>query len=119
MPNPTHPPRLLAALLSLRAFKPLRYREYRLLWLGQIFGSMGIWTDEVTRGWLIYELTDSVLQLGLAGGVQAIPYLLFSPLAGSAADRYPRKTQLLMAQEATVLIYGATAMLVFTGLIRT
>lgn len=119
MPNPTRPPRLLAALLALRAFKPLRYREYRLLWLGQIFGSMGMWMDEVTRGWLIYELTDSALQLGLARGVQAIPYLLFSPLAGSAADRYPRRTQLLIAQGATVLIYGATAMLVFTGLIRT
>ncbi len=119
MPNPTRPPRLLAALLGLRAFKPLRYREYRLLWFGQVFGSIGMWMDEVTRGWLIYELTDSALQLGLARGVQAIPYLLFSPLAGSAADRYSRKTQVLMAQGATVFIYGATALLVFTGLIRT
>src|SRR3989304_5992518 len=119
MQHPSHPPRLLAALLGLRAFKPLRYREYRLLWSGQIFGSMGMWMDEVTRGWLIYELTDSALQLGLARGVQAIPYLLFSPLAGSAADRYSRKTQLLMDQGATVLIYGAPALLVFAGLIRT
>jgi MFS family permease len=119
MPNPTRPPRLLAALLGLRAFKPLRYREYRLLWFGQIFGSMGMWMDEVTRGWLIYELTDSALQLGLARGVQVIPYLLLSPLAGSTADRYSRKTQLLLAQGATVFIYGATALLVFTGLIRT
>jgi len=119
MQHPTEPPRLLAALLGLRAFKPLRYREYRLIWLGQIFGSMGMWMDEVARGWLIYTLTDSALQLGLARGVQAIPYLLFSPLAGSTADRYSRKTQLLMAQGATVVIYAATALLVFTGLIRT
>ncbi len=42
-----------------------------------------------------------------------------SPFAGSAADRYSRKTQLLLAQGATVFIYGATALLVFTGLIRT
>src|SRR3972149_5005050 len=119
MQHPSHPPRLLAALLGLRAFKPLRYREYRLLWSGQIFGSMGMWMEEVTRGWLISELTAWALQRGRARGVQAIPYLLFSPLAGSAADRYSRKTQLLMAQGATVLICGATALLVFAGLVRT
>ena len=47
--------------------------------------------DQVSRGWLIYELTDSTVQLGLVRGVQAIPILLLSPIAGSAADRYSRK----------------------------
>ena len=44
--------------------------------------------DEVTRGWLVYELTDSVMQLGLVRGVQAIPFLLLSPVAGSYVDRH-------------------------------
>ena len=44
------------ALLRVRAFSMLRYREYRLLWFGQAFGTMGTLMDEVTRGWLIYEL---------------------------------------------------------------
>jgi hypothetical protein len=48
---------------------------------------MGTWMDQVTRGWLIYELTDSALQLGLVRGIQAVPFLLLSPVAGSAADR--------------------------------
>src|SRR6185295_7521153 len=72
----------------------------------------------VTRGWLIYELTDSVLQLGLVRGVQAIPFFLFAPLAGSVADRYSRKMQLVLAQGAGVLVYAATAALVFTHLIQ-
>ena len=59
---------------------------------------MGQWMDEVSRGWLIYELTSSATQLGLVRGVQAIPILLLSPLAGSAADRYPRKTLVLWSQ---------------------
>lgn len=101
------------------AFKALRYREFRLIWYGQFFASSGMWMDEVTRGWLIYELTDSVVQLGLVRAVQAVPFLFFSALAGSAADRYSRKTQLLVAQAVTVLIYLATALLIFTGQIRT
>ena len=112
------PSRFLAVLRRLPAFKALHYREYRLIWYGQFFASNGTWMDEVTRGWLIYELTDSVVQLGLVRAVQAVPFLLFSTLAGSAADRYSRKTQLLVAQVAVGLIYAATALLIFTGQIR-
>jgi MFS family permease len=109
--------RLLDALLKVRAFSTLRYREYRLLWGGQVFGTMGTWMDEVTRGWLIYELTDSVVQLGLVRGIQVIPFVLFSPLAGSAADRYSRKTQLVAAQLTAVTAYAAMALLVLSRLV--
>ena len=109
---------LLAGMLRLRAFEALRYREYRLLMYGQFSGNMGMWMDEVTRGWLIYELTNSAVQLGMVRGIQLIPFLLLSPLAGSAADRYSRKTQLLIAQSLNVLVYAATALLIFTGVIR-
>ncbi len=74
--------------------------------------------DQVTRGWLIYELTDSALQLGLVRGIQAIPFLLLSPIAGSTADRYSRKFQVVGAQFASGLLFGITATLIFTGLIR-
>lgn len=74
--------------------------------------------DEVARGWLIYELTNSAVQLGLVRGVQAIPFLLLSPVAGSAADRYSRKTQVVVAQVMNGLVYAATALLIFAGQIR-
>jgi len=62
---------------------------------------MATWMDQVARGWLIYELTDSAFQLGLVRGIQAIPILLLSPLAGSTADRNYRKMQVLVAQLST------------------
>ncbi len=94
----------IAWLVRLRAFEALRHRDYRLLWYGQIFASMGTWMDQVTRGWLIYELTNSALQLGLVRGIQAIPFLLLSPIAGSTADRYSRKFQVVAAQFANGFI---------------
>jgi MFS family permease len=108
----------LAGVTRLRAFEALRYRGFRLLTWGQVFATMGNWMDEVTRGWLIYELTDSAVQLGLVRGVQAIPLLLLAPVAGSVADRYSRRTQLMIAQAANGLIYAVTALLVFTRLIQ-
>src|SRR5262245_45718233 len=66
---------------------------------------MATWMDQVARGWLIYELTDSAFQLGLVRGIQAIPILLLSPLAGSTADCYSRKMQVLVAQLVDGLLY--------------
>ena len=109
----------LAWVVRLRAFESLRYREYRLLWYGQVFASLGTWMDQVTRGWLVYELTDSALQLGLVRGIQAIPFLLLSPIAGSTADRYSRKFQVVGAQLANGLLFGVLAVLIFSGLIQT
>src|ERR1051325_2634696 len=108
----------IAWLVRLRAFDALRYREYRLLWYGQVFASMGTWMDQVTRGWLIYELTNSALQLGMVRGIQAIPFLLLSPIAGSTADRYSRKFQVVGAQFANGFLYAITAVLIFTALIE-
>jgi MFS family permease len=105
-------------LVRLRAFEALRHREYRLLWYGQVFASMGTWMDQVTRGWLIYELTNSALQLGMVRGIQAIPFLILSPIAGSTADRYSRKFQVVAAQFANGFLYAVTAILIFTGLIQ-
>ncbi len=79
---------------------------------------MATWMDQVARGWLIYELTDSAFQLGLVRGVQAIPILLLSPLAGSTADRYSRKMQVLVAQLVDGLLYGVIALLILTSQIQ-
>jgi len=105
----------LSALLGLRMFEVIGFREFRLLWLGQAFTGMGTWMDQVARGWLIYELTNSKVQLGLVRGVQALPILLLSPIAGSAADRLDRKTQILVAQALDGLMYLAVALLIVTG----
>ena len=108
----------IKAFLRLPTFEGLRFREYRLLWTGFVCLAMGLWMDQVARGWLIYELTNSTVQLGLVRGIQAIPILLLSPIAGSMADRYGRKIQMMIALSLDGLMYAALAILVLTGLIQ-
>ena len=74
--------------------------------------------DQVSRGWLIYELTDSALQLGLVRGIQALPILLLSPVAGSTADRFSRKRQILISQIVDGLMYTALTLLIFNQAIK-
>jgi MFS family permease len=109
---------IFQTLFRLRMFDALRHREYRLIWYSQIFASMATWMDQVARGWLLYELTNSTLQLGLVRGVQAIPLLLLTPVAGSTADRYSRKVQVLVAQVVDGILYAALAVLIFGGKIE-
>src|SRR5690242_11469123 len=103
-----------SAIRGHRAFKALHYREFRLICGSQVFGNIGTWMDELSRGWLMYQLTNSVVQLGLVRGIQFIPTLLISPLAGTAADRYSRKTLLLVAQTIQGLSFAVLAALIFT-----
>ena len=74
--------------------------------------------DQVTRGWLIYELTNSTVQLGMIRGVQAIPILFLSPIAGSVADRYSRKKQILITQIADGVMLAVLALLILYGAVE-
>jgi MFS family permease len=105
-------------VFRLRTFDALHYPDFRLLWFGQACLSLGTWMDQVARGWLLYQLTSSPLQLGLVKGFQAIPLLLLSPIAGTAADRYDRKLQMVIAQTVDGSLYAIIGVLIATGLIQ-
>src|SRR5689334_8289778 len=106
--------RFFSTIRGHRAFKALHYREFRLICTGQLFSNIGMWMDELSRGWLIYQLTNSVVQLGLVRGIQFIPTLLVSPLAGTAADRYSRKTLMLVSLTMQGMSFAALALLILT-----
>jgi MFS family permease len=109
---------LLDTVQRLPTFDALHTGVYRLLFIGQGCTSMGMWMDQVARGWLLYQLTGSPLELGLLQGLQALPVMLLSPVAGAAADRYDRKLQMLVAASLNALMYTAVALLIVTGHIQ-
>jgi MFS family permease len=74
--------------------------------------------DQVARGWLMYELTNSAVQLGAVTAIRAIPLLIFSPVAGTLADRHGRKTQLVVAETVNAVLYAMLAILVITRLVE-
>ena len=99
-------------------FDSLALRDYRLLWMGQLSTSLGQWMDQTSRSWLIYQLTDSPLQLGLVSAIRGAPLLFFGVIAGVVADRYGRKAQLIIAQVVNAILNAVLATLVLTGRIE-
>ncbi len=61
----------------------------------------------VAIGWQIYDLTGRAFDLGMVGLIQFLPTALLVFVAGSAADRYPRKrvVQLCQLAEALTALY--------------
>lgn len=102
----------------LRTFSSLRYRDYRYLWSGTLLMSAGQWIQQVTLGWMLYELTGSSILLGVLNGVRTLPFLVASPLAGVAADRMDRRALLLKSQYVLVTTALAMGLLVASGLLQ-
>ena len=74
--------------------------------------------DQVARGWLIYSITNSPLQLGLAAAARGLPLIFFSLVAGAFADRSGRKAQLIIAQVTNAALAATLATLVLVGRIE-
>ena len=74
----------------LRVFSALRYREYRLFWLGAVFSNLGIWALMAGRLWLMHDLTGSPLMLGIMTISNTGPVLLLAMWGGVVADRVNR-----------------------------
>jgi MFS family permease len=91
-----------------QTFASLRHLDYRYLWFGTLMMSAGQWVQQVTLGWLLYDLTGNSMLLGALNGLRALPFLVTGPLAGVAADRMDRRRLLLRTQ--WVLIITAVLM---------
>jgi MFS family permease len=99
-------------------FRALKHRNFQLFFGGQIISLVGTWMQTVAEAWLIYRLTGSSVLLGVLGFVGQIPIFLLSPLAGLAADRWPRRRVVIATQASSMLLAFTLAALTLTGRIR-
>jgi MFS family permease len=102
----------------LRTFSSLRHADFRYLWVGTLFMSGGQWVQQVTLGWLLYDLTGSAVLLGLLNGLRALPFLIASPIAGVAADRMDRKKLILITQYVLFTTTMGMGVLVGVGFLQ-
>ncbi|MFZ2488610.1 MAG: MFS transporter [Anaerolineae bacterium] len=101
-----------------RTFTALHYPNYRLWFIGQLVSLAGTWMQSTAQGYLIYELTRSASFLGYVGFVGGIPSWVFTLYGGLIADRFARRTIILLAQSAMMLWAFILAWLVFAHLVQ-
>ena len=88
--------------------RPLRdYRDFRLLFFGQMISFLGSMVSYVAIPYQVYELTKNNALVGLLGIVQLVPVIVFGILGGTYADRLNRRKLLLISESIMcVLILG-------------
>lgn len=67
-----------------------------LLWGGQVISTLGSSALSVVYPLLILAITDSVAAAGIASGLRALPYLIFSLPVGALIDRWDRKRVMIL-----------------------
>jgi len=95
-------------------FRSLKYRNYRLFFSGQSISLIGTWMQRIAMPWLVYNMTGSVLLLGIVGFAGQIPAFLLSPVAGVFTDRWNRYhlmvvSQILLMIQAVILAWLSLA----------
>ncbi|HEX9370735.1 MAG TPA: MFS transporter, partial [Roseiflexaceae bacterium] len=94
----------------------LRYRDFRLPWLGQLVSTAGSQMRIVAVNVQIYELAkagaaiDPALALGLIGLARAVPLVLTALLSGLVADRADRRLLLLLTSLGALISSAVLAL---------
>jgi MFS family permease len=93
----------------------LRFRNFRLFWLGQIVSNLGTAIQVVAEGWLVYDLTESTFWLGMVGFLALLPVIPISLFGGVLIDRFPRRKVILVTQVGLMLQAAVFGLLAMTG----
>jgi DHA3 family macrolide efflux protein-like MFS transporter len=84
-------------------FAIFRNRSFVYLWTGQLISTIGDALTSLAAGIIVFQVTHSILNVGIMLMVSSIPTLVFGLVAGVFVDRFDRKTIMV----ASVVIRAA------------
>jgi MFS family permease len=98
-----------------RGFAVLRQRDFTLYLIARFLSSIATQMLIVAVGWQVYHITGRVLDLGLIGLSQFLPFLCLSLFAGHAADQFDRRLIICLCQS---LFFICAALLLALALVK-
>jgi MFS family permease len=89
----------------------IRRRSFGPYFFGNALSASGTWFQNLAAALLIFRQTHSELLLGVLNFSQFIPILVLAPWAGGAADRWNRRSLLLVSQSVAIVLSGGLGLL--------
>lgn len=102
-------------VLGVSALRPLRHRNFALLWSASLVSNIGTWMEIVAIGSLLARDTSRARDLGILAAAGFLPTAVFAPIGGAISDRVPRKPFLLITLGFDTALAIALAVLLATG----
>ncbi len=106
---------LYRALDPRRSLQALGQQSFRLWLIERMVGSMTWAMRGVARGWLVYNLTGSVLALAWVEALRAAIGVLVSPLAGVVSDRVEKRSVMFTCRVMLIVTNLILALVIFSG----
>jgi MFS family permease len=89
--------KLIGKLKRIYTFSAFRYRSFLLLFLSALAVAAADFMLMVALGWMVLEMTQSALSIGMVWATRSAPHLIWGLLAGTIADRLDRRKLLFGA----------------------
>jgi MFS family permease len=102
-------------LTARSALSVLRNAPYRRYIIGSAISDTGTWMQVMAQGYVMSTLTTKAVWLGMAQFAAGLPMLLLTMAGGSAADKYDKRTILLITQFVQIVLALAMGYLVWSG----
>ena len=97
---------------------PLRTRNYRLYFSGQMISVPGTWLQTVAQAWLVLQLSASGSALGVTVALQTVPVLVLGAWTGSVADAVDKRKLLIATQATQGVLALVLGILALTGVVQ-
>jgi MFS family permease len=94
--------------------RSLKHRNFQLFFSGQMISLVGTWMDNIAEAWLVYRLTGSSLLLGTVAFAGQIPIFLLGPIGGLVADRFDRRSIIVVTQVSSMILASILSFLTLT-----
>ncbi|ADB30001.1 major facilitator superfamily MFS_1 [Kribbella flavida DSM 17836] len=101
-----------------KAVRPLRHRDYRLLWTGLAVALLGSGLWLVALAWQVIELGGGPVQLSVVTTAYSIGLVVCVLFGGIAADRLPQRTVIVTADVVRGVVLLVVAGLALGGLLE-
>jgi MFS family permease len=93
-------------------------RDFWLFWSGQTVSAFGTAFTLFALPLLVFELTESAINLALAEVAAFLPYPLFSLVVGALADRLDRRRVMIAADAGRAALIATVPLLAEVGALR-
>ncbi len=95
-----------------------RHRNFRLFWTGMLISLIGTWMQAVGQAWLVLQMTNDPLALGIVAAAQFTPVLFLGLFGGLIADAVSKRKALYFTQAAAGLLALVLGILVATNQVQ-
>jgi predicted MFS family arabinose efflux permease len=105
----------ISSLGRVGVLRPLRHRDFAVLWTGMTVSMIGDGIYYIAIAWQVYDLSNTPAALAVVGIAWSLPQVLFTLASGVLSDRLDRRRVMIAGDLIRLVALSAICALSVTG----